>query len=287
MRAAEPSCSFLPVVQRDSACARVSVYIGVASSALRRSLTRDWDLLMGRIWSRRSEPVPLHFCSFSGAFTHLSPNALLSRALMILIHTRMCAACLTVSTLSRNWGDLIDGYLAPCVSERIISKMKLLLVAVTCLQTWQFRFGPAGLCAASGDNLRGRRLGFAWSLATHMFWRLQTPRKRRLLIEQPHLTEGGENVGWRGGKVWANIVVRTSQPVLDIWGADAAQRVTDSEQNHPGAGMKHASAWVWHSSSRGYWCMYGITHELIHFSPSCPRIFPRDDDSCSDMTIIM
>lgn len=122
MRAAEPSCSFLLVVQRDCACARVSVYIDVTSSAL-RSLTRDWDLLMGRIWSGRSEPAPLHFCCLSGAFTHLSPNALLSRDLLILIHTRMCAACLTVSTLSRDWGDLINGYLAPCVSERIISKM--------------------------------------------------------------------------------------------------------------------------------------------------------------------
>lgn len=40
--------------------------------------------------------------------------------------------------------------------------------------------------------------------------------------------------------MWANVVVRTSQPVLDSW--RAAQRVTDSEQNHPGAGMKHASA---------------------------------------------
>lgn len=41
--------------------------------------------------------------------------------------------------------------------------------------------------------------------------------------------------------MWANVAVRTSQPVLDSWGADAAQRVRDSEQNHPGAGMKHAS----------------------------------------------
>lgn len=128
-----------------------------------------------------------------------------------------------------------------------------------------------GFCAASGDNLRGRRLGFAWSLAARLFWRLQPSRKQRLLIELPHLAEGGENVGWRGGKVWANVVVRTSQPVLDSW--RAAQRVTDSEQNHPGAGMKHASAWLWHSSSRGYWCMYGITHELIHFSHHVQEFF--------------
>lgn len=96
------------------------------------------------------------------------------------------------------------------------------------------------------------------------------PRANAVLVEQPHLAEGGENVGWRGGKVWAN-VVRTSQPVLDSWGA--AQRVTDSEQNHPGAGMKHASAWVWHSSSRGYCCMYGITHALIHFSHHVKEFF--------------
>lgn len=180
MRTAEPSCSFLPVLQRDCARARASVYIGITSSALRRSLTPDWDLLMGRIWSGPSAPATLHFCRFSGAFTHLSLNC----APLIWIHTHTCVPLASECRcyLFRFWGShwwLFSSLLQ--WTHHLKKFVKLLQVAVSCLQTWQVRFGPAALCAASGDNL----------FVGGVFWVGLITRGAHVLVVSKHRANGG------------------------------------------------------------------------------------------------
>lgn len=185
-----PACSFLPVLQRDCARARASVYIGITSSALRRSLTPDWDLLMGRIWSGPSEPATLHFCRFSGAFTHLSLNrAPLPRAADLNSHTHMCVPLASECRcyLFRFWGShwcLFSSLLQ--WTHHLKQKNKncetvagrgLLLANLA----GPVRSGPAALCAASGDNL----------FVGGVFWVGLITRSAHVLVVSKHRANGG------------------------------------------------------------------------------------------------
>lgn len=268
MRTAEPSCSFLPVLQRDCARARVRVhwYYLLCTQALtsaRLGLVDGEDLIRTK-WASNAPFLPFLRRFYTLTESRSSPEICWSE----FTHTCVPLASECRCYLFRFWGS--HWWLFSSLLQRTHHLKKKKIVKLLQVACKLGRSGPARsgcvMCRLGWQPLRGRRLlGRSDHSRRTCAGRLQAPRKRRLLIEQAHLTERGESGGWRGGKVWANVVVRTSQPLSDSWGADAARRVTDSEQKHPGAGMKHASAWVWRSSSKGCWCMYGITHELIHF----------------------
>lgn len=161
---------------RGSVCACACVYIGATSSALRRAwlgLVDGEDLIRTKPAGTASILLFLwRFYALIAKRTHL-PRADLNS------NTHVCRLLHSLDVISKLWwyhfqfratfglllcerwkrlfSDTLSrfewqvcGKFAPRVFERIITNCETVACRVLLLQTWQFRFGPAGLSAAFG-----------------------------------------------------------------------------------------------------------------------------------------
>lgn len=190
---------------RGSVCACACVYIGVTSSALRRAWlglvdgggglirtkpasTASILLFLWRLYAliaKRAHLPRAHLNSNAHVCRLLHSLDVISKLWWYHFQFRATLACYCVNGENACFRILCRGLNGKFVANSLpvslnasLQIVKLLLVAYSFDKLASFGSVRLGWVLPSGDNLRGRRLGFAWSLAARMFWRLQTSRKR-------------------------------------------------------------------------------------------------------------
>lgn len=182
-----------------SVCACACAYIGVTSSALRRAwlgLVDGEDLIRTKPASTASillflwrfyALIAKSWFEFKHACVPLASHSGCYLEIVVIWFSvqRNHLACYCVNgenvccrTLCRGLNGKFVANSLPGSLNASLQIVKLLLVAHSFCKLGSFGSVRLGWVLPPGDNLRGRRLGFAWSLAARMFWRLQTSRKR-------------------------------------------------------------------------------------------------------------